>query len=146
MNISWGYKIAVLYIGFILLIGIMVFMSMRQKIDLVSEDYYEKELAFQSKIIEMNNVSSLSENISHKITSEEIILDFPEDFKNSSLKGIINFFRPSDSSKDFKISIQLNDLSVHIPLNKFTRGMYKLQVSWTANSIPYFTEEIIVIP
>jgi hypothetical protein len=42
IKISWGYKIAALYIGFVLLVLFMVFMAMQQKIELVSPDYYAK--------------------------------------------------------------------------------------------------------
>lgn len=146
INISWGTKIAALYIGFILLIGTMVFMCMNQKIDLVSDDYYEKELAFQSRITEMNNSNALSEKISHDISSNELHLQFPSEFKNKEIKGEVFLFRPSDASKDVKMPIQLNDLEFSIPLKKLYKGLYKMQISWSAKSISYFTEEIIVIP
>jgi hypothetical protein len=146
LNISWGTKIAVLYIGFVLLIGTMVFMCMRQKIDLVSDDYYEKELAFQSKINEMNNANSLSEKITHVINEDGIYLQFPAQFKDQIVNGNVYLFRPSDASKDFRTSIQLENLKLKIPPQKLTKGMYKMQISWSANDISYFTEEVIVIP
>ena len=64
LNISWGKRIAILYIGFVALIGVMIALSMGQKVELVSEDYYDKELVFQNKIDEMNNANALSEKIS----------------------------------------------------------------------------------
>jgi hypothetical protein len=146
LNISWGTKIAVLYIGFVLLIGTMVFMCMRQKIDLVSDDYYEKELAFQSKINEMNNANALPEKISHVINDDGINLQFPAQFKDQPVKGNVYLFRPSDASKDFRTPILLENLELKIPSQRLTKGMYKMQISWSANNISYFTEEVIVIP
>jgi hypothetical protein len=146
LKISWGTKIATLYIGFVLLIGTMVFMSMRQKIDLVSDDYYEKELAFQTKITEMNNANALSEKISYTIESDGIHLRFPSEFKKMSVNGEVYLFRPSDASKDLKLQILQTEPEFIIPIKKTSKGMYKMQISWTANNIPYFTEEIIVIP
>ena len=55
LKISWGTKIATLYIGFVGLIILMVSMSMRQRVDLVSEDYYNRELAYQDKINEIKH-------------------------------------------------------------------------------------------
>lgn len=41
MNVmSWGVKIIVLYVGFVVFIVIMVFMIMCEKVDFVLKDYY----------------------------------------------------------------------------------------------------------
>jgi len=47
---SWGKKITILYIGFVLLIVSMVTISASHKIELVSKDYYAQELDYQQKI------------------------------------------------------------------------------------------------
>jgi hypothetical protein len=146
LNISWGTRIAALYIGFVLLIGAMVFMSMNQKIDLVSPDYYEKELAFQTKITEMNNANALSEKIKHVIGAENLEILFPLQFKDKTVCGNINLFRPSDATLDLKLQLNLTDLEFTVPLKDLRKGMYKMQLSWSADNIPYFIEEIIVIP
>jgi hypothetical protein len=146
LNISWGTKIAALYIGFVLLIGTMVFMCMNQKIDLVSSDYYEKELAFQGRITEMNNANNLSQGIIHWINTDGINLQFPSEFKDKVIKGEVYLFRPSDASKDIKTVVDLRDLKMTIPFQKLTKGMYKMQINWSVKDTSYFSEEIIVIP
>ena len=147
LKLSWGTRIAILYIGFVLLIGLMMTLSMRQKIELVSDDYYDKELVFQSKIDEINNANALSEKISHSISDNSFSIQFPLQFKNHTVAGQILFFRPSDLSKDFKTKIQLDiNSQQNIELNNFSKGMYKMQISWNVNDTPYFSEETIVIP
>lgn len=147
LKLSWGTRIAMLYIGFVALIGVMVAMSMRQKVELVSDDYYDKELAFQSKLDEMNNANALSGKVTHVISDKAIQIQFPEEFKGKAVKGEILFFKPSDSSKDFKQAIQLNaNGEQQVELSNLTKGMYKMQVSWNSGNTPYFSEEIIVIP
>ena len=144
---SWGVKIAVLYTGFIGLVVFMVMMSMRQKIDLVSEDYYTKELAYQSKIDEMKNAEALTATISHTFTNTDLELQFQPEFKSKKLTGQILFFRPSDSSKDFETPVAINeDGQQKIGLNKLSKGMYKMQISWKVDNTPYYSEETIVIP
>jgi hypothetical protein len=147
VNISWGTKIAVLYSSFVLMIGVMVYVFVNQQVDLVSDDYYERELAFQDKINEMNNANALPEKITHIISSSEIQLQFPSLFKGQKVQGEIYFFRPSDKLKDFKSTINLNDnVQQIIALNSLSKGMYKMQINWTANEKKYFSEEVIVIP
>lgn len=147
LKLSWGKRIAMLYIGFVALIVIMITMSMRQKVELVSADYYDKELVFQDKIDEMNNANALPERVSHSITDDSFQIVFPSQFKTSVVEGEILFFRPSDASKDFKSKIQLDgDAKQFIDRKNLSKGMYKMQISWSVNGIPYFVEETIVIP
>lgn len=147
IKIGWGTKIAILYIGFVLLIGTMVAMCVNQKIDLVSEDYYLKELIFQKKIDETKNADALDEKITHTISDKNFELKFPSVFNGKKVTGDIVFFRPSDASKDYTASIQLNEGDQQlIPINNLSKGMYKMQIGWKVNDTAYFNEETIVIP
>ena len=138
VKISWGIKIAILYIGFVLLIGFMVFMCMNQKIDLVSDDYYQKELVFQNKIDETNNANSLSEKIQHSFNGTNIELVFPKIFQGKNVEGEILYF---------KSIIKLNNVaSQFISLGNLSKGMYKMQISWKADGLSYFSQETIIIP
>ena len=38
MKLGWGYKITILYVGFVAMMVVMVSLTMRQKVDLVSKD------------------------------------------------------------------------------------------------------------
>jgi len=147
VKIGWGTKIAILYIGFVLLIITMVIMCINQKVDLVSDDYYQKELVFQDRINETKNADALSEKITHVITVKNMELKFPSVFKEKKVSGEIVFFRPSDASKDYKTPVKLNDdRQQFIPLDKLSKGMYKMQIDWKANDSSYFNEETVVIP
>lgn len=147
LKLNWGTRIAMLYIGFVALIAVMITLSMRQKIELVSDDYYDKELVFQTKIDEMNNANALSGKVDHSIEDNVFVIHFPAEFKGLAVSGNVLFFRPSDSSKDLKTEIKLDaDLNQKIDLKTLSKGMYKMQVSWSVDNTPYFSEETIVIP
>jgi len=146
-NISWGTKIAILYISFIILIIGMVVLSMQQKVELVSDDYYANELVFQNKINETNNANGLSETVTHHIYNNTLTVILPIDFKDKKLTGNIEFYCPSDKSKDLRLPIQLNnDLEQSIDLKKLSKGMYKMKVEWFTGKTGYLTEETIIIP
>ncbi len=59
---GWSKKITFAYVGFVALIVTMVVVSMRQKVDLVSKDYYAKELNYQSDINKMSNANYKTTN------------------------------------------------------------------------------------
>jgi hypothetical protein len=53
---SWGTKIAFLYLSFATMIGVMVYKSVTQSVDLVAPNYYEQELKYQDKIDGINKI------------------------------------------------------------------------------------------
>jgi hypothetical protein len=147
IKISWGYKIAALYIGFVLLVLFMVFMAMQQKIELVSPDYYAKELKFQQEIDAMNNAGLLSANLHVELQSNTVIISFPQEFKGKEIKGEALMFRPSDSLLDISFPIELNEEGkLILQSNKFKTGLYKLIIKWSFENKNYQTEHTIVLP
>jgi hypothetical protein len=147
MNISWGNKIAALYIGFVILVLFMVFLAMNQKIELVTPDYYAKELKFQQEIDAMNNAGMLSANIQVEIQNNALLVSFPEEMNNMEIKGEALMFRPSDSSLDVSFPLELNaEGKMLLKSDKFKTGLYKLTVKWAAEGKNYQTEHTVVLP
>ena len=145
-KIGWGTKIAILYIGFVVLVISMVVVSMNQKIDLVSEDYYPKELVFQNQINSTNNANALLDTIANTITLKGIDIQFPSVFIGRSVSGTIEFFRPSDSSKDFSTAIKLDETAHQfISSKELISGKYKMQISWKADNKDYYSDHIVII-
>lgn len=145
MKFNWGTKIALLYIGFIGLIIFMVVKSFGEKYDLVTEDYYAKEIAFQSQIDDRIRTEELDRKLIVKTTSSALEIEFPHD-KNTALKGSVNCFRPSDKSYDFVEQFEIDENLYSIPLSKFISGKYRLKMQWSSNDKDYYEEKIVIIP
>lgn len=146
MQISWGFKITVLYVGFVILILSLVAMAMRQKIDLVSTDYYEQELKYQDKINKIDRTLGLEKPLAWEVEQGSITLRFPEQFKGQKINGSIYFFRPSDVALD-KIVVIPADTSgiINISTGELKKGLYKMQLNWDVNKKEYYNEGIIQI-
>lgn len=142
---NWGKKILLVYIVFIAGILFMVFKSSMQKADLVTTDYYNKELKYQDKIDEMNRVSALSAPVKYEIKGDEVIIDFPKDFNGIKLTGEAVLYCPSDENKDVKQSFSLQDesLKMKIPVNQGL--LYQLQLTWQDGRVSYYFEKKIFI-
>ena len=56
---SWGWKITILYLGFVGMILTFVIASTQQDFHLVSEDYYAEEIAYQTRIDQTAAAQSL---------------------------------------------------------------------------------------
>jgi hypothetical protein len=141
---NWGYRITILFSAFVVLILFMVNKAFKTNVDLVSDDYYEKEIKYQEQIDKINNAGNLKDLIACSQNEKELVINFAN-MSNSS-KGEIFFFRPSDQSRDFKKTIAIdNNKEQHIDKNNFTQGYYKVQIDWETGGKKYFVEKEIFI-
>ncbi len=54
---NWGKSIVLVFIVFAGFIGAMIYQMCRQRIDLVRDDYYQSEIAYQQQINRLTNAS-----------------------------------------------------------------------------------------
>lgn len=143
---SWGIKISILYIGFVILILTMVGMTMGEKADLVSKDYYDQEIKYQGKIDRINRTAALEEQLTWEIKQGSVSLKFPEKFKKENISGSVYFFRPSDAAMDKMIEFSQDTLSIrNISTEKLKKGLYKMEISWKVNKEEYYNEGTVQI-
>ena len=142
---NWGTKILIVYVVFISGILFMVFKSSTQKIDLVTTDYYAKELKYQDKIDEMNRVQALSAPVEFVIKDNALIIRFPKDFAGKKLTGEAVLYCPSDENKDLKINFSVQDEPVKINIPATNKGLHELHLSWQDGGITYYFEKKIFI-
>lgn len=146
MKISWGTKIAAVYILFVIGVLIMVFVFMNQEVHLVTDNYYAKELEYQNHIDKVNRTNQLEEQLDIRNQQTFIKFIFPKQFDYKTIKGTINFYRPSDPAKDISFEITPDSFNTQIvSTEKLTKGIWKVKVDWLANNISYYNEKIIMV-
>ena len=93
---NWGKRIAIGYGAFVVFILALVVMAFQQDFDLVADDYYEQEIAYQERIDQMTEAKDdgQSVRISKKDSSYELT------FSSAVTDVKVHFFRPSDDTKD----------------------------------------------
>ena len=141
MKLSWGYKIAFVYIGFVAFIGILVYKASNQKFDLVTKDYYEEELKYQQVIDQAANTTKLSTPVVVERKEGEVKISFPVEMKNK--KKLVDFYlyRAADAKKDFRKSFHLDANETIQPLPAGMSGMYELKLLWEAEGVKYYFEQ-----
>ncbi|MGV3503859.1 MAG: FixH family protein [Adhaeribacter sp.] len=144
---SWWPKLIVAaFVGFALFIGNMVRQAMRTDVDLVSKDYYQKEIAYQDHIDQVAATRRLEAQVRivHAAAAGQLSLDFPAASRPAAGQGQVRFFRPSDAQLDFELPLQLNaEGQQHIPTGRLARGMWRVQVTWSLQGQDYFLEKNI---
>ena len=146
MKINWGTGIVIsfiLFIGFIMYMVITMMSGDKYNHDLVTEEYYKKEINYQEEIDAEKNAQLLSENIEVKTSSKGVEIYFPKDLKFKEIKGIINFYRPSNKKLDFNIPIDLKSHSLIILNEKVVEGKWGIIIDWKYEGVKYLFKDKI---
>jgi nitrogen fixation protein FixH len=144
-GLSWGWKIALLYGGFMALIISLVVASSHQHFDLVSKNYYEEEIAYQKVIDAGKNQSALSHPMSIHADSKSVFVDFPDELKGKVLSGTVQFYSPVDAQWDRTFKIEPQNNSIAIPRNALHNTRYTIKVSCVADGKNYYQESEIML-
>ncbi len=147
MKINWGTAIAIFYTCFVLAMVLMVVKSSQNKMDLVQENYYQKDLDYENFRSKRQNAKQLSQAISiqYSLSENAIELSFPQEMQ--ALKGTLTLFRPANKTLDQTFVLKLNqEAKMSIPVDQnIPAGLWRVQIDWESKGDHYFKEESISI-
>ncbi|TLP80308.1 FixH family protein [Maribacter sp. ACAM166] len=146
MKINWGTAIVIAFIGFIsfiLFFVIRMSTNHRAHHDLVTEDYYRAELAFQDEIDDQNNATKNSVNLTVLKQEAGLLVQFPSNLNYSKVKGTVSLYRPSNKKLDFDIDLKLTSAQILIPDNRLLDGRWDVKVSWKYENESYLFKDKI---
>ena len=143
----WPYAIIAAMVLFMGYIAMFVYKAMNQDVDLVSKDYYEQEIKYQDHINMVGRTKAAGDVvIKYNADAQTILVQLPENFKDQSVYGKIDLFRPSDEGLDQELPLQVGrDLSQLIETNDLEKGLWKVRVNFTAGKEAYYAEQTIQV-
>lgn len=142
---NWGYKIFIVYGVFVAGILFMVFKSSSQQMDLVTTDYYAKELKYQENIDEAKRTNTLTENLRYEIKGDKVILFFPKDFAGKKITGKAVLYCPADERKDVIQDFTVKDETVTLIISSINKGQNELHINCQVDGLSYYFEKRIFI-
>ncbi len=142
---SWGYKILLVYGIFVTGILFMVFKSSTQKMDLVTTDYYAKELKYQEKIDESGRTNALSESLRYEVKDNQLQVHFPKDFAGKKITGTAELYCPSNEDRDVTKEFSIKDAALEMTIPPINRGQYELHITWQVEGVSYYYEKKIFL-
>ncbi|MGB1295035.1 MAG: FixH family protein [Flavobacteriales bacterium] len=144
MKISWGTGIVITFVIFIGLLAWAVTESIKADHHLVTNDYYEQELDYGSRMKEMENMANLGDSFSILQRKEGIVIHFPKHWKPEDVKGNIQMYKPDNAKLDFTEPILFSESKQIIPLDKLALGKWKVKVFFLRESETYYAEETFI--
>lgn len=137
---SWGHGIVVALASFIafILFMILIFPEGQQNSELVSDDYYQDELSYQTVIDSKKNADLLVEKPSFQQSPAGIKILFPETLTPENGKVNFELYRTDDSNLDVKKELSLDAAhAILIPAKVISKGSYTLKIKWQQDKKPY---------
>lgn len=144
---NWGTGLAIvliLFIGFIMFFVIKISTDKKYDYDLVTEEYYKKELIFQKAMDDEENSNTLSGSIIGEKTEAGWMLTFPENLDYSKITGTVLLYRPSNKKLDFQIPLQLSAKNLLIPDDRLVAGRWNTIIQWNYEGEDYLYKNEIV--
>ena len=133
MKINWGTGIIIAFVAFIcFILFFVVRMSTddRANHDLVTDEYYRAELAYQKEIDAETNARDAIDPLKITRTPEGLLIVFPKGIDTKQLHGKVSLYRPSNKQLDFDLSLSLSDLHLLIPDKRLLDGRWDIKVFW----------------
>ncbi len=144
MKLNWGTSIAIIYGLFAITMVGFVIKSKSIDHSLVTDDYYAKDLAYQSQYDKLTNSQELANNLAINKLAGEVQFLFPKEIQQAS--GNILFYRADDKGKDFSVEIapDANGQQL-VPTAQLTPGRWKVKVDWQAGGKSFYKEQVVIL-
>jgi hypothetical protein len=127
---NWGKGIIIGMGLFMTFIITLITIIMSNRVDLVSEDYYQKEITFEKDINAKTAWNKLNQKVAFQSNEEHVIVNLPK------IEGVSNydlqFSRPNDNKEDLRFKIEQTQTYL-IEKNKLKPGLYEYEISCKRN-------------
>ena len=142
-------------LGIILTFGVfiagtvgLIVMACSQRVDLVSPDYYERELKFQGQIdqVERTHRAASQASVAYDAAGKCITVSLPADQARREVTGSIELYRPSAAGMDRAVQLEpdASGINASMPAG-LAPGLWRVRVSWTAEKQNYYLEQKVVV-
>jgi len=147
MKFTWGTGIFVFMTAFVLLMTSFMIRAASNQEELVAENYYEQELAYQLQIDKLNRSALLTEDLTLTSNDAGLSLQFPAWTNGKVVTGTVQLQRPSDQRADDQLDLLLDGKRhMLIPTAERMKGAYNVAVEWSVDGVSYLHRDRIYVP
>ena len=143
---SWGYRVIIILVVFVVGILSMVFLATRQNIDMIDDHYYEKETEFQGIIDARKNLEKYNDSILVTEEGGNVKVKIPVLAAQNITSGYMEFLRQNNKSQDRRMAITADSTGVQfLPKSEFVKGVYRMRARWKSDGVDYYDERNITL-
>ena len=130
MKFNWGTGIFIFLILFLMAAAVFIIFAVRQDVNLVHKNYYEKGVDYSEQMNVISRSSEYKNAIEIVNLDKYLVVDIKEYLSLKIDSGQIVLYRPSDSKRDVIIPVEKQSSKITIPKNNLIHGRYILKFYW----------------
>jgi hypothetical protein len=145
MKFNWGTGIFIFLGLFLLASAAFIIFAVRQDVNLVHKDYYEKGVDYTEQMNVNSRSAEFKNAFSATVHSDFLKIDIEEKLAVQIDSGTVLLFRPSNSKNDISVSVVKSANVVLIPKKDLLQGRYIMKFSWYSGGIKYEIDQPVNI-
>lgn len=142
----WGLTTAII-VFVLFFVGFAVW-TFQDDVELVYDNYYEKDVVFEQQIKRVVRTQALPQKpaLTFDQASEVLEVFFPLAMGHSPTKGEVLLFRPADLHQDRTFQLELRGDSLQaIPLPDMDPGLWRIKLNWTSGGEEFYLEQPLMV-
>ncbi len=142
---AWGKGLLAAFGLFVAGVLVMVYIAASQRVDLVTDRYYEQSLQYQQRIDARSRTSGATD-VSVRNLPGAIELEFPRAARPDPAGGMLALYRPSDRRSDVTVEIRTDTAGrQRVATAALEPGLWRVKVEWKAGGLMRYHEEPVLI-
>ncbi len=144
----WPLGIILACALFVTGLAVMVFIACTHSSELVSDNYYEQEVKYQTRLDQLNRTAQLNEQVKVAFDhgAKRISISLPTGPAAANASGRIQLYRPSAAGLDREVKLELDASgSQSVDATALEPGLWKIRIHWTAGQQEFFADKSVVV-
>jgi hypothetical protein len=142
----WGKGVLCVIVLFVLGVAAMVFTAFTNRVDLVSDDYYQRGVQYEEHLTVLRRSEAMADSVVIEACPGGIEIRFSRGVTRRLSEGRIVLYRPSNRRLDRILSVALDSAGhQRVPMLPRDAGMWRVQLSWVAESLDFTKEAAVVV-
>lgn len=143
----WGQGITLFYGLFVAAVVGFVIWSLPHRMDLVTDDYYEQELAYGDRIEAIRRAKADGAIPETTFSADSLEIRFPEAMRGWPVQGRLVLYRPSDAKLDRSLALPSPVPETWQPETPpLAKGLWQAHFHWVHDGHSYYHEQTLSAP
>ena len=143
MKINWGRALIIFFILFFIWVLFFVLFAMRQNIDLVSDDYYQKGASYTDQININKRSLPYQDSIQISTAQGQVQIVLSRGLASAGDSVFVYFFRSSDKRKDLRLVFKAAESPFLIASKKLVHGRYQVYLMWNCKNEKFSVVKVL---
>jgi hypothetical protein len=142
----WPMAIVVAFVLFLTGTAGLIALSVGNRMDLVTADYYEQEVRYQEQIDRAQQTRTVKVRVDYRADQGRIVLRLPPEHAARQPAGSIHLYRPSAAGLDRRMALGVGaDGAQSVDTRSLTSGLWRIRITWNVEGKDYYFDQSVIV-